>query len=278
MTDEPSTLTGHMEAEVRKAFRRNDNGLYEGRIATAPVGNFVYVTSRPATGGRHRLGPCPVSFHGDDPPVVGDRCWIQRDEGGQWAVKVWAASSSTTRRPRVTGASTNRRRRGLALMSRVWRVADSYFGRPGAAMPRVRFGDDIFVGWSVDPPGDLARILATGEIIWPDFVNRGFIDDPEPGDLSESVAQMLLIHEWAHAFQKANLTIVEAEGGAQAFTREFAPDIYAALGITYTNPALGSDQYDTIDDTTNSGHAFGATGWVLDNRSEEWILDGQFRS
>lgn len=278
---ESTTLGGAIRNETREAV---SPAVREARVSRVS-GDRLLVSVRSLTGDAK---PVPVQGYAphvrDTPggvevlePKRGDRAWIAQDEGGALVVVAWEPVNALAR---VKGATSQDAKTGLATMTRVWNVAAPYYGRAGQAMPRVNFttgADAAFVGWSTNPPGDLASILATGRMEWPDWVNRGLIGKNTGDDMDPDGARELLIHEWAHAFQKPGLTMVEAEGGAQAFTRRFAPDIYAAMGIVYVNPPMGTDQYTMPDDTTNSGHPQGATGWVEANRDEAWIVGGQFR-
>jgi hypothetical protein len=154
----------------------------------------------------------------------------------------------------ATHADRPARVRGLALMQRAWEQAAARLA-PGQPMPRVRFWTDHMplVGMSFSP----GRRLATRRIDWPDWVNRGFL-------AGDPAMRLMLIHEWAHYFQRPGLTAAQAEGGAQLFTRRAGPRIWATVGMPVRNLPFADDQYPQ------------EMAAVKRQRSQRWILQGQF--
>lgn len=156
----------------------------------------------------------------------------------------------------VSGADGDARRQGLELMGRVWKQAAPRLA-PGAPLPRVRFWNDRMplVGMTFTP----GRFLATRRVDWPDWVNARFLG-------GDGAMRLMIIHEWAHYFQRPGLSASEAEGGAQLYARRAGPRIWAAVGLPTANLPFAADQYPHDMAAAKRRH------------DERWILQGQFRT
>lgn len=157
---------------------------------------------------------------------------------------------STGYADRFKSVETSIDKAGLKLMQNIWKQAAVYYGRKeNSLMPRVVFTDAAIVGtvWNSNK-----YKIATRQVLWPDWVNRIFIDHPssktkkfrrEVGIYTQSDMLAMLLHEWAHYFQITSLNDEEAEGGAQLFVRRVAPQIFKNLSIPYTQLTFSEDQY-----------------------------------
>ncbi len=146
----------------------------------------------------------------------------------------------------------------LDMMLRVWGAAKSFY--PGAkGFPKTRFpGYSPLAGTLFNPGGGRGG----REIIWPDWLLRPTKRDPNNNALKET-----MIHEWAHYFQSPSTisSTWRAEGGAQAFTRAHAAQIFAAAGVPFGGVA--GSKYDTY---------MGYVRKVRGRLGAKWIDRGQF--
>lgn len=172
---------------------------------------------------------------------------------------------------RVQGVDTVQEQQGLVLMKQIWKHSATYFGRStNEAVPRVIFSDDVAIVGTVWNSNK--HKVGTRQVIWPKWVNLAFIDHPsiqqkkykqEVGVYSQQDMLAMLLHEWAHYFQKTSLKDWQAEGSAQLFVRRVGPQVFKKLPIVFDNPIFSQDQYPQEM----------VKAKVL---GEKWIMYGQF--
>lgn len=163
--------------------------------------------------------------------------------------------------PVATGGHRQRsplQQRSLDMMLKVWAHAKSlYPGQHG--FPKTLFiPNSLFVGMAANPSGSRSG----REVIWPDWLLRANKADPGNSALKET-----MIHEWAHYFQKPSVNTGpqwQVEGGAQAFARAHAAQIFSAAGLPYKQ---GASRYDTY---------MGYVRRVRGQLGNKWINHDQF--
>lgn len=142
-------------------------------------------------------------------------------------------------------------------LSRIWSAAAPFFG-PGATMPRT---------WAAGAlPGGRAHTSHYDDGSIASYLGRSsakeILEELSPGEET-------LVHEWAHAFQHdVNKKLKsgrswEVEGGAEAFARWAAPQIYGKAGIYYRNSEA------PMGYPGRAQKAISDKGW-------DWIEHGQF--
>ena len=157
----------------------------------------------------------------------------------------------------VNGLRGAGRKKQLAFMRKAWATVAPYFGLSGdSPMPATSFTHNFpLVGFAQDY-GAKGRGYEGGRMYWPDWIWSG------KGKLGQATALSLLVHEWAHAFQKKNLSDTDAEGGATLFARRVTPKVAAAMGLSYSQP-FNQDQY--VGEMKKAK-----------KHGEKWIMRGQF--
>ena len=137
----------------------------------------------------------------------------------------------------VNGARGKGRRGQLAFMQEAWQRVAPYFGLSAdSPMPATSFTRKYpVVGFTKDF-GSKQQGYKSGRVMWPDWIWKG------KDKLDQGSMLSLLVHEWAHAFQKNGLPDGDAEGGASLFARRVTPRLAAALGVPYSMP-FNQDQY-----------------------------------
>lgn len=172
--------------------------------------------------------------------------------GGQAAGVAYGAGGwAKDAEPGAVGGLNSKARRGeLAWMREAWGHVAPFLPGAGKGMPAMSFSkSSLFAGMS----GGYHK----GRMFWPDWLWRG------KDRISKAQQLSLLVHEWAHAFQRGDLGGTDAEGGATLFARRVAPGVAAAMGLPYSQP-FNRDQY--VPEMRKAKR-----------RGEPWIMRGQFR-
>ncbi len=149
------------------------------------------------------------------------------------------------------------------LMGSVWPAAAPFYGRsPKSPMPPANLDTSAYGGAFVGdvkvygPHGGLRK----NYLAYPTWFEAWLRTKP-------NVVKENLLHEWAHYFQRPMATNWEAEGGAEAFARQAAPQVYRAAGIQYQNPPFG--KHETY---------FPFVQRVLKEKGLGWVERGQFKA
>jgi hypothetical protein len=153
--------------------------------------------------------------------------------------------------------------RSVEIFRDIWARAFPWFPE-GAARPRTYFpapgsSESAFVGMEMAGEGGIIPV-GHRRMVWPKWMSE-MLFSGRAADRSAGIATLL--HEWAHAFQKAKVVSSWrlSEGGATAFSRVVGP----MLGLDwFTNPSLSGDPYGN------------AARWVMRNMGIPWVLGGQF--
>jgi NlpC/P60 family len=195
---------------------------------------------------------------------------VEHYSGGEYGlahVKELAATKGYAQGGQVgAGKALQLSKQGQAvqdLMQKVWPFAAPFYHH-GSAMPPANFDTTAWGGAFVGdtkvfgPNGGLKKNF----LAYPKWF-EGWIGK-KPNIVKEN-----LIHEWAHYFQRNNLAGNDPlrEGGAEAFARWAAPQIYANAGIPYQNPPFPkSEMY------------YPWVQRVLHEKGMDWVEKGQFRA
>lgn len=120
----------------------------------------------------------------------------------------------------------NNRDKANSILHRLWGAARGLY--PGAAgyPPTKMGGGSPFVGAYANPNG--AR--AGRGIVWPDWALKMFA-------AMDPAYMAMALHEWAHFFQRPSVFTGpdwQSEGGAEAFSRRYARQVFAAAGIPFS--------------------------------------------
>ncbi|WP_320672385.1 phage tail tape measure protein [Patulibacter defluvii] len=127
----------------------------------------------------------------------------------------------------------------------LWEASREFYPGAGAKMPPNLFPKkgseaDLFVGMAYSPGG--SRKGRT--LVWPTWT---LADLANPRRRGAQTMGETAIHEWAHYFQAPAVINspgeVYSEGGAQAFTRQVAPTVFARLGLPWSVSDRKQDTY-----------------------------------
>jgi len=181
-----------------------------------------------------------------------------------WTAPVWADHIDHIHVGKQLGGAVQALAKGGPLgvelherAKRIWEVAAPFYGQPAqSAQPSLHVPGPKWGGTGVFEDG--TRSVHLGPSLSKALLGKGNL---------RNWAEETLIHEWAHYFQPAlstanDKTRWQVEGGAEAFARWAAPQIYAKAGLDYANPSrLGYPEF---------------TRRVIKEKGWDWIKYGQF--
>ena len=153
-----------------------------------------------------------------------------------------------------------------AFLANAWKVAGPFLG--GGKMPFARFMSQQHSrgrSWTNVWAGDVALPVNERSVAFSEQVWRGI--NAAAGSWGHQQGLNTVLHEWAHARQKAGVlgSQATAEGGATAFVRLLGERIWRKLGISYKGYSMGNpyEQWATQ---------------MIKNRGASWVRKGQFDS
>lgn len=264
--------------------RHNSNGdpNLMAAIALAESSGDPNSIGIPTSGGRAQglwqiMWPAHAStFPGRNPLNVDDNAImagsILKSQGlGAWEaytrgmhVKFLAKGGQPKKSKRLSPSRTAKAR---AMLAKLWDGARGYYPGAGSREPRSKYGATSGLeGSTVGMLANAGGGRGGRYVNWPEWT----LEDLTGSNHARSSAMAeTAIHEWAHYFQSPKVFaktpgITYMEGGAQAFTRRVAPQVFRSLGLPFKLQSQSDDLY------------YPYARHVERNMGEKWVTRDQF--